>query len=204
MWEGETVFIVAGGPSLRKTDLSLLPHEANVVVINDSYRLCPRADLLYFCDYKWFQWHRPAVEAWPGRAVTAAMQAAAECPKLKWIRLGERTGLAESPDTLNTGRNGGYQAINLAVHAGARRIVLVGFDMAAAPDGASHWHGGHRGRPAHPTTWRDWLPHFETIVEPLRARNVTVVNATIGGALETFPRARLEDEVERWRRQQAA
>lgn len=37
--------------------------------------------------------------------------------------------------------NGGFHAINLAIQFGAKRIVLVGFDMSI--DHGYHWHGRH-------------------------------------------------------------
>lgn len=207
-WAGETVFLVAGGPSLRETDLEGLRAGARrrppVLAINDAYRLLPQADLLYFCDYKWFVWHREAVEAWPQIAATLSVQAAQEVAHVHWLRQGDIRGLAARADTLNTGRNSGYQAINLAVHAGARRLVLVGYDLAHAADGASHWHGGHQGRPSRPGLYRDWLPHFDSLRAALLDRRVAVVNATRGGALEAFPRAELADEIERWRAEASA
>lgn len=205
-WEGETVFIVAGGPSLRDMDLSGLaaPPAPPVIVINDAYRLVPAADVLYFCDYKWFRWHCDAVEAWPNLVLTLAFQAAAACPSIHWLRTGPAEGLAESRDTLNTGRNSGFQAINLAVHAGAKRIVLIGYDMALGKGGASHWHDGHPGPPHRAQLFETWRPYFAGLAEPLRERGITVINATEGGALDCFARRPLDREIDEWRMQRAA
>ena len=205
-WPGETVVIVAGGPSLRTMDLSCLRvpsgDRPSVIVVNTSYRLMTNAEVLYFCDYKWFVEHRQAVTAWPGLAVTLAIKAAQECPTVRWLRQGDVSGLADDRSVLNTGRNSGYQAIGLAVHFGARRIVLVGFDMAPGPDGACHWHAPHQGRPQGPGHWRQiMLPHFPSLLAPLQERGVTVVNATPGSALDVFPHVTLGDEIALWRRQ---
>jgi len=105
------------------------------------------------------------------------------------------TGLELEPTGLRTGRNSGYQAINLAVHLGAARILLLGYDMAENPVGPSHWFGEH---PDHqPSPYPQMREAFDTIVEPLAAIGVTVVNCSRRTALTAFPCALLEDELAR-------
>ena len=58
------------------------------------------------------------------------------------LKKGQKFGLESARDTLAHGNNSGYAAINLAVHLGAARIVLLGYDM--GNDGkVSHFHEGY-------------------------------------------------------------
>ncbi len=45
------------------------------------------------------------------------------------------------PGEIGWGGNGGFQALNLALQWGARRVVLIGFDMNLRK--GAHWHGRH-------------------------------------------------------------
>ncbi len=203
LWRGETCFIVAGGPSLRDVECGVLEGR-RVIAINDAYRLCPFAGILYFCDTKWYRWHAndPEFRDVAGTKVRLAPLAAEpDLPEpIKILRNDDRHGspggLCEEPDGLRTGRNSGYQCINLAVHLGCKRIVLLGYDMKMAADGASHWFGDHPV-PTRANTYREaMLPHFASLVDPLKARGVEVINATRGSAIDCFPAADLADLLE--------
>ena len=99
-------------------------------------------------------------------------------------------GLEDSPNGLRTGANSGYQAINLAVHLGARRIILLGYDMKPS-NGRSHWFGEHPDRVDPP--YSTMLASFPSLVDPLRKRGVEVINCTPDSALDVFPKMDLKD-----------
>ena len=155
LWRGETVFCVASGPSSGRLDLSRLEGR-RVIAINDNYLRCPFAGLLYFCDWKWWRWHhdRPAFQAFAGIKASLDERVTQADPAIRWLRNGDsgesgsagRAGLCNEPDRLKTGRNSGYQALNLAVHLGAKTVVLIGYDMKVGPSGEEHWFGQHRDR----------------------------------------------------------
>ncbi|MFQ5954709.1 MAG: hypothetical protein ACE5JZ_06580 [Kiloniellales bacterium] len=168
---------------------------ARVIAINDAYLLAPWADVLYFCDCRWFEWHaeRPEFQAFKGLKVTLDEEVPKRHPDIKGVRNTGRDGLEMAPTGIRTGRNGGYQAINLAVHLGAARIVLLGYDMKPAADGRTHWHGGHPVPLKETVFQRAMLPCFATLVRPLQELGVEVINATPDSALTTFPKRRLED-----------
>lgn len=91
-------------------------------------------------------------------------------------------------NAIPTGANGGYQAIALALLAGAGLVVLVGYDMRAV-DGKTNWHSDtdpHR-TPTDPA-WYSTV--YVRLFDNFRAFNV--VNATPGSALKTFRRVALE------------
>ena len=218
LWPGETLAILANGPSLTQEQATFCRGRARVIAVNDSYLLAPWADLHYFCDAKWYEWHRqfesPAqalfgreramalFHGFPGIRVTLEPSAVLRKyePSLKVLRNDSSPpdvkprpeGLCLEPDGVRTGRNSGYQVINLAVHTGVRRILLLGYDMGAV-DGKTHWFGEHP-RPSGAGIFAStFLPMFETLVEPLEALGVEVLNCTPGSALTVFPRRPLAD-----------
>lgn len=102
------------------------------------------------------------------------------------------TGIEAHPSGLRTGRNSGAAAINLAVHFGAARILLLGYDMGHRPGQVSHFFGEHperlRGGSA-----GTYVPMFTFLVEPLKALGIEILNCSRQTALECFPRVALHD-----------
>lgn len=159
-----------------------------MIAINDAYRLAPWADVLYACDADWWKWH-DGVPTFTGPKY-ALQRRANVWPGVTVLENTGVEGLEHQPFGLRNGRNGGYQAINLAVHYGASRIVLLGYDMQARR-GKSHWFGEH---PTHVRPPFDLLAAaFPTLVEPLRSAGVTVLNATRETALTCFDRVSLAE-----------
>lgn len=193
MWPGEAACILGGGPSLTVEQIAHVRGKARVVCVNDSYLLAPWADWLHGSDYKWWLWHRDkGALAFPGIRTTVTVT----LPKA-WARLlkpSGNTGFDPDPSCVRTGASGVYQAIHALVHAGVARVLLLGVDMQNAPDGRTHWHGGH---PDGMTTDFETVmaPKFETLKPALAERGVEVLNCSPGSALQAFPLARLEDAI---------
>lgn len=94
-------------------------------------------------------------------------------------------GLSEIPNGIHTGSNGGYQAINIAVLAGAKRILLIGYDM-HYPSGKSHWHRGHPMKTPE-VYYSEYAKKFKTAIPQLARLGVEVINCSIGSKLTCFP-----------------
>lgn len=94
---------------------------------------------------------------------------------------------------LHYGDNSGYQAVNLAYLFGARRIVLLGYDMRPGTDGRSHWHPQHKN-PLNPggTDVTRWAQLFHELAKDLASEGVEVINCTRRTALTCFPQLPLE------------
>lgn len=188
IWPGDTVFILGGGPSLTQDDVLAIHGRGRVIAVNDAYRVAPWADVLYACDAKWWKWH-DGVPTFGG--LKFALEAGARVwPGVEVLRNTGYAGLESARDGLRNGRNSGYQAINLAVHLGAARIILLGFDMGPAPDGRTHWFGEHPEPQASPYDQMREL--FRTLVEPLKAASVEIVNCSRRTRLDAFRIADLE------------
>ena len=196
LWDGETVVCLGGGPSLMQEQVDMCHGKARVIAINDSYLLAPWAGMLYFCDRRWYGWHenRDEFKAFHGIKVTLDEYVPKSNLEIHGIKNTGREGLETDPTGVRTGRNGGYQAINLAVHLGARRIVLLGYDM-QFKDKKSHWHGGHPHKINDSIFKSTMLPCFKTLVNPLKKLGIEVLNATPGSALKVFPMVELEEAV---------
>jgi hypothetical protein len=191
-WAGETAFIVAGGTSVLEQDLSHL-RGRRVIVVNSSYEAVPFADFLFFGDASWWETHcsRETLTAFAGRIVTVSVRAVGE----RLLRLRRRVpppGLSLDPSSIVSERTSLQGAINLAVHLGAKRIVLLGADMCRANDGRSHHHSPHP-RPNKPgnRTWDIQMVQLRLIAEPLRALGIEVINTSPVSRIDWWPRAEL-------------
>ena len=179
---------IGGGPSLTKSDVDYVKGKAVVIAINDAYRLAPWADVLYACDARWWNWHK-GVPSFQGLKYSL-QKASAKWSGVQVLNNTGSDGLERKRNGLRTGRNGGFQAMNLAVHLGAKSIVLLGYDMQRT-DGKEHWFGDHPNGQTSPLG--SFRGMFDTIVEPLKDLGITVTNCSRHTALTSFPCARLED-----------
>jgi len=181
---------------VTQTDVDYLRGKVDgVIAINDSYRLAPWADVLYACDGKWWYWHyEKGAKGFAGLKYSIDPVARRHRGVQILQKTGE-TGLELKPTGLKAGRNSGYQAINLAVHLGARRVILLGYDMRG-----DHWFGQHPDKSRPPFVI--CLARFQTLVEPLAKAGVEVINCSAKTALTCFPRMPLAEALVRgWRDQ---
>ena len=93
---------------------------------------------------------------------------------------------------IHLGQNSGYQAIGLAYHLGASRILLLGYDMQFT-DGRSHWHGDHPRGMGNANSVDKWARHFPAMAADLSAEGIEVLNCSRQTALTCFQRATIED-----------
>ncbi len=185
LWPGGMVVCMASGPSLTQDDADYCRGKADgVIVVNTTYKRAPWADALIASDVRWWQWHKGAHD------FAGLKYATSKHVKWSGVQILRNTGpkgLELDPTGLRHGLNSGYRAINLAVHFGAARILLLGYDMRRGVDAKrlEHWHGDHPvpSRSQYPT----FIKYFHSIVEPLKAQGVEVLNCTPGSALECFP-----------------
>ncbi len=188
---GATLACLGGGPSLTPADVDALRGRVPVIAINDAYKLAPWADVLYACDAKWWAWHQ-GVPSFAGPKYSIDGHAG-RWPGVQVLKNTGTRGLELAPTGLRTGRNSGHQAINLAVHLGATRVLLLGYDMSPAKDGKQHWFGTHPDK--QPSPYRLMLTEFKGLRAHLAAAGVTVVNCSRRTVLEEFERAPLEREL---------
>jgi len=190
LWPNSTIVCLGSGPSLTQAAVDRCRHVGHVIAVNDSVRFAPWAEVLYAADVKWwrrfagmpdFRGLKYSIMATDAQRPTAQQ----EYRDIRILRNTGASGLELDPTGLRTGCNSGYQAINLAVHCGARQILLLGYDMHG-----DHFFGSH---PDHTTPpFALCLPMFPTLVDPLAAAGVSIVNLTPGSAIRCFPMGTLE------------
>jgi hypothetical protein len=146
--------------------------------------------VLYAADARWWRWHR-GVMSFEGLKYCLTPEIVNEPWRIQVLKNTGHDGLELDPQGLRTGRNGGYQAVNLAVHLGAGRIVLLGYDMQPGPKGEQHWHHDHPTRIQSP--YPLFLEKFATLVAPLEQAGVRVVNCSRRTALACFPKQSLRE-----------
>jgi hypothetical protein len=213
-WVGETAVILGGGPSLHAEQLARVKQayadgRARVVAVNDAYLVAWYADVHYAADSHWHRWHTEGIdkpvlgmkaaevrERWAtfaGQKCTIENSGAnVTDDAVHMLRNKEGMGLSPDPEVLVSGRNSGFQALNLAVLAGAKRIVLLGFDGAPAADGREHFHGGHP-RPTPKEAYPLYRQAMSKAENALLEAGVEVLNASPGSAIDSFPKVALED-----------
>jgi len=185
---GARVLIVASGPSAATVPLEEAKGTARFVAINDSWRLCPWADVLYGCDGAW--WRKNAgVSEFDGLRVAQDATIAAQFPDINQVKC--RRGIAriitDKTGDIGDGRTSLFQAINLVVRAGPPRVIgLVGADMRL--DYGIHWHGPHGEGLNNPreTTISCWRESIDGIAGQLADLGVTVLNLSPVSTLKNY------------------
>ncbi len=193
-WQGATVAILAGGPSLTQDQvdaLGLSDEAIKIIAINNAASIAPSADILYFCDDRWYEWNKDLVRRFDGMRVTLENIVLQKQIEVRCLRDYGTTGFAPRRDGVTNGRNSGYQALHLAALLGASRVILLGYDMRVV-NGQMHWHDEHRvATPAN--IFEGWLNCYETLAPELTKRGVEVINCSPDSALLVFPRMSLAE-----------
>lgn len=195
-WKGETAVLIASGPSLSEQDVSAVRGKARCLTINDNWRLAPWADALYAADHNWWHHYR-YVHEFTGQKWTVAAHwcdGEAEAHGINVLQARDEPGLSRDPGVVNVGLvgNSGFQALNLAVHFGVSRIILLGYDLNDSGD--SHWFGDHPRGLVNTGLSKNAgrRKGFEAAVPDLEDMGVEVINCSRETDLTCFPRADLK------------
>jgi hypothetical protein len=193
LWPGQTFAILGSGPSLTRAQIELCrARHWRLIAINRGFEIAPDADVIYWCDRRFGEQHAGD----PRFAYHSGLRISLENdgqPADFHPRNAGPNGFEVKRDGLRTGLNSGYQAIQLARHLGAARIVLLGYDMHADPR-STHWHEPHPW-PLDADIRVAWRARFPELIPQLTAEGIEVINATCGSALDCFPKIPLEDLV---------
>lgn len=194
----QTIVVVATGPSLTAADVALCRARAPMVVVNDAYRLAPWADALVAADASWWLNHQGvpdfAGDKWSVNH-TSWTRLCDRWPAVQRLRSSGDDGIETDPTAIRTGRNSGYLALNVAVHYGASKILLLGYDMGHRKGAPAHFFGDHPGAMRQRSPFDLFIAKYQTAVEPLKRLGVDVVNCSCATALTCFRRSTLEQEL---------
>lgn len=191
---------MASGPSAKEANPAQLEGRAKVIAIKKSLELVPFADAVYGCDFPWWRSVR-GLSDFKGLRLSYAPRACEQYGCLR-VEIPKPTAdelLFEKTGSVGGGGNSGFQALNLAVQLGAKRVLLVGIDCQDRSGvhwyGRNNWHGG-----ANPSehNFRRWRSAFITAAKQLEGMGVEVVNASPLTEVTAFPKRSIAETLERW------
>ncbi len=195
-WSGQTAVVVATGPSAADIDLEIAKGKARFLAIKDGWRLCPWTDALYGCDHHWWEANK-GVSAFQGVRIAYDKTTVGRWPEIRFLKVdiaspNDHRMLFGQIGTVGWGGNSGFHAINLAAQFGAKRIILVGFDMRV--DHGKHFFGPHKysGNRPNEKTVAMWRGILDATAPTLAARGIEVINCSSGSALKAFPKKTFE------------
>lgn len=216
-WAAETAIIFGGGPSLTLEQVAQVrvAHRAGkvrAIAVNDSFLWAEFADVLYAADSQWWLWTakgtakpmigltvdetRERYEAFAGQRCSIERSGSnVTDDSVHMLRNKDfpyhGVGLSLDPGKLVTARNGGFQALNLAILAGAKTIILLGIDGKRDAAGKSHFFGEHP-RPAPDAVFEEMRRGFSAAEKAIIDAGVTVVNCSPNSYIDSFPKIPLE------------
>jgi hypothetical protein len=198
-WRGECVAILAAGPSAKQQPIELLRDRIHVVAINESYKLAPWSEILYSCDFAWWQAHK-GVKDFAGLRLSHDLRACREygLHRVMIEQVGSNDVLLDQPTYVGAGGNSGFQAFNLALQFGVTGVMLIGVDCSL--DHGMHWHGIHRMPMSNPMeiNVKRWRQAFDGVAARVRALGIDVVNCSEISKLTEYPKMTVPEALERW------
>lgn len=190
LWPGETCFIIGGGTSLVGFDFERL-RGRRLIAINSSAFAAPFADVLFYGDDRFGFANCKQIEQFTGLVVTVATSNQPANAK-RMRKITPPPAIATDPDALVMRRTSTQAAINLAMHFGVARIVLLGVDMKAADDGRTHHHAPHQW-PSVVGCWDEQMKDLITIAPAAEARGVEIINASLASRIHWWPKRSIDE-----------
>lgn len=225
MWEGGECWIIGGGPSLIeqfdipadvvvdvrscRQPLSVFSpymqaiHSKHIIGINAAFLLGRWVDMVFFGDNGFFLKNRRALAAFAGLKVSCAPKVNQPQYRGDGIKFTPRNGshsrgIATTRGTVSWNKNSGAAAISVAAHTGAKRIILLGFDMRCGEDAAQHWHAEYGRQAGNPKNEKG-LPFprhllgFPAIARDARRMGIEIINASPHSRITEFKQANVKD-----------
>jgi hypothetical protein len=193
-WLGEDVYIIGGGRSLyeNKFNWSLL-EDKNTIGCNTAFILGEKVcKICIFGDLIWFNAFGEQLEKYKGTVYTSCNEFRRN--PVPWVIQLKRYENGLHLDGLGWNGNTGFNAINLALLLGAKRVLLLGFDMKLGKDGRANWHGKEIEKPTQ-SIYKKFL-FFQSIIkkhlnEKFPEREI--INITDDSDLTVFPKIGVQE-----------
>ena len=192
IWPDSTVYIIGGGPSVSDTPLHLI-HDKHVIGVNNAYKLGDWIDVCWFGDFRWFEWNHEDLIGYKGMLVTCQRRLRnINGHDIKSLLKIHKSGITQNPKMICWNGSSGGSAINLAYHFGAKRIVLIGFDMQSV-NGKYNYHSDYPEKRTAINPYLKFLSAFSGIKKAADKLGVQILNATPNSKIEEFQMVNLED-----------
>lgn len=191
IWKGEDVFVIGGGPSLKTFDWTRLVGR-RTIGCNSAYLLGQAVcQLCIFGDKGfWNNFQKALLKYIKSGGVVISTAPGIDHPEI-FTMPRKPAGLGR--DVLGWNGNTGSLALNLAMIMGARRVFLLGFDMALSA-GNPNWHEQVIDKP-NENVYQRFISGFDSIVDDWDRLfpEVGVVNLNPDSKLTLFQKAKWED-----------
>jgi hypothetical protein len=210
IWEGGDVWIIGGGSSMPRqfnvpeeiiqqvemnqaspseySSYMKVLHDKHVIGVNMAFELGNWIDMIVFGDSSFLQRTKKGLMKYTG--IKVCCHPASNEHKEKWIKYVDRDrkrqyGISENPKQIIWCDHSGGAAINVAYLTGAKRIMLLGFDMCRGKDGKSHWHGFY-GSPK--VQYDRFILSFTKIADDLKRLGIEILNVNLNSKINEFPK----------------
>lgn len=191
LWTGQTVVVMAGGPSLLPTlpavARAVEKGRAKALAVNNAHLLAPWADWLHAADAAWWSYHAQTALKFEG-IKTAAQEVAFR--SVHFLRPLDGDTVMTTDRGATAGRNSAHQAAIIAMHAGASRVLLCGVDCHETA--GSHWHGDHP-KPLRNTSATAYTTFIKGWAALAKVAPVEIINCSPGSAVTCFPAMSIEE-----------
>lgn len=184
------IAILASGPSLDRADIDLLNGKATVIAVNDSYRLCPWADILYAADHRWWHHHnycRDFIgERWSQHIGPRDWVDTCRKEGINVIQCKRGNDISLDSSFVYDGKNSTFQALNMAVLMGEKEILILGLDCRVTEK--THWFGDHPPKLQKKSPYPIFRRAFVDVAEKLERLGVRVINCSPISTVDCFER----------------
>jgi hypothetical protein len=189
--------IIGGGSSVNEFDFSLLEKQRLVIGVNDSFKLGSFVGYVWFGDQRWYEWNKEFLKEYrESKKVYTCAESLEDNPDLQCFKRGKPLGVETTLNKVSWNRTSGASAINFAYHLGARKIILIGFDMKRGNKGETHWHDNHKKKDADiDTLFLRYLEPFKAIKRDADKLGVKIVNLNLNSAIEDFPKMTYKEAI---------
>jgi len=192
LWKGETVYIIGGGPSLKGFEWNKLRGK-KTIALNKAIQFWPEANAVYWTDGRVWSWLKNDIIKFKGKRFTLAPRSY-PC-EVTLLKRGKKLGIEWSADSIAHGNNSGAAAINLAIHLGAKRIILLGYDM-GRHNKESHFHEGYPTKVTADNIYKNqFLPAFDAISKDIKGKGIQIFNACPTSKLGVFRKITIEESL---------
>lgn len=214
IWKDGTCIVIGGGTSLIEqfgipsevvsqvyagtADISVYSpylksiHNHHIIAVNMAYKLGDWVDCMFFGDTGFWRSRKANILQFQGLRVTCASDVFDDRIKVVHKNLRKKRGITFHPGMVSWNFNSGAAAINLAINFGAKRIILLGFDMYLDEGNNQHWHKVYKSslNTVH-DTMKKHLAGFPVIAEDIEGKGIEIINCSPKSSIACFPKANI-------------
>lgn len=191
------IAIVGGGPSLTNVDWDYirdLGREYHFIGANAAYKLGHWIEYVIFGDKKFWDWNKKEIShsliSQNYIAVNENLIDETDLLVVKRLSLGWVNDRTKRSIAWNC--NSGAAAVNLAALLGAKKIILLGFDMKLSFNGNNNWHQYHKVPIVNPMFCK-FIHRFKYVEKGCKEMNIEVINTNPESELPYFPKMTIEE-----------